>query len=393
MGLGRREFLVSGSLMAASLAARRAGAAGGAKYKACIIGDSKEGGYGHAIQFAFSLRDDVAVVAVADPDEAGRAKCAAETGAERTYADYAVMLEKEQPDLVAVGPRWSARHKDYLLACAAVGAHGFIEKPLCVDLEEADAMVAAIEAKNLKWAIAFNVRAMPIVQHAQRLIARDGLIGTLLEARARGKEDARAGGEDLIVLGTHVLDLMRFFLDGEPASCCADITAGGRPAVPADVREPSERLGPVVGDRIHAMYGFPHGMAGYFDSMKNLDGNGGRFGIDLYGSRGVVSIRIGAAAAVYWLDEPTWAPGGRESAWRPLPDAPTAALSDPVKERNKAITDDLIAAVEEERTPAISLQDGRAAVEMIQAANEAYITGGRVSMPLTERSHPLRRWR
>ena len=39
------------------------------KYKACIIGDSKMGGYGHWIQYAFALRDDVATVAVADPDE------------------------------------------------------------------------------------------------------------------------------------------------------------------------------------------------------------------------------------------------------------------------------------------------------------------------------------
>ena len=47
-----------------------------------------------------------------------------------------------------------------------------------------------------------------------------------------------------------------------------------------------------MGDRIHAMYGFQGGSVGYFGSMKNSDGNGGRFGIDIYGSRGIVSIRV-----------------------------------------------------------------------------------------------------
>ena len=42
----------------------------------------------------------------------------------------------------------------------------------------------------------------------KKLIA-DGAIGTLLEFRGRGKEDRRGGGEDLWVLGSHVLDMIR----------------------------------------------------------------------------------------------------------------------------------------------------------------------------------------
>ena len=73
--------------------------------------------------------------------KAARAKHAKEAGVERTYADYREMLEKERPDLVAVGPRHTVKHRDYLLACAEVGAHGFIEKPFCDDLAKGDEMV------------------------------------------------------------------------------------------------------------------------------------------------------------------------------------------------------------------------------------------------------------
>jgi len=362
------------------------------KYKACIIGDSKQGGYGHCIHLAFAPRDDVAVVAVADPDEAGRSKYAADAGAPRTYADYREMLEKERPDLVGIGPRWTVSHEDYLLACAEAGAHGLIEKPLCVDLEEADRMVAAIERKDLKWGIAFNARATPLISHLKRLLWDEGLIGEVLEARGRGKEDHRAGGEDLIVLGAHALDMMAYLLDGPPAWCFADITCKGKRAVPADVREPTEPLGPVVGDRIHAVYGFNHGVTGYFASMSNPHGNGGRFGLDLYGSKGIVTIRIGAVPAVYWIDDPTWAPGGREAAWKPLPGAPDCSALEQPRQRNKPIVDDLIAAIEEGREPAVSLRDGRIAQEMIQAVFASHVQGQRVAIPLEKRAHPLKGW-
>lgn len=392
MRLNRRQFIAASSVMVAAASAR---AASGKKYKACIIGDTALGGYGHSIQYAFALRDDVATVALADPDEAGRAQRASEVGVERTYADYREMLEKERPDLVAIGPRCTVKHREYLLACAGAGAHGFIEKPFCDGLASGDEMVAAVEAKNLKWAIAYNFRGMPQVQHAKRLVCEQGLIGTLLEVRGRGKEDHRAGGEDLIVLGTHVLDLMRFFMGGSPAWCAADVTVDGRPAGPVDVREATEPLGPVVGDRIHAMYGFQDGAAGYFDSMKNPDGNGGRFGLDLHGSRGIVSVRVLPGdnnASVHWFGDPSWAPGKDAAHWAPLPDAPVVEMKDLQRERNKIITDDLIAAIEEDRRPAFSIHDGLASWEMIQAVFESCVQGGRVALPLADRSHPLTRW-
>lgn len=391
MHFSRRGFLAASSALAVAATTH---AQSTKKYKACIIGDSTLGGYGHQIQNAFAFREDVAIVGLADPDEKGRERHGKEVSAERTYTDFREMLDKERPDLVAIGPRCTVNHRDYLLACVEVGAHGFIEKPFCDSLEAGDEMIAAVDAKNLKWAIAYNFRGMPLIQRAKKLVS-EGLIGTVLEARGRGKEDHRAGGEDLIVLGTHVLDLMRFFMGGSPAWCAADITVAGRAATPADIREATEPLGPIVGDRVHAMYGFQGGAVGYFDSMKNPDGNGGRFGIDLYGSRGVLSIRIPAGdetVRVGWLDESTWAPVGKDVPWQPLPDSPAVEPAIPPAARNRIITDDLIAAIEENRRPAFSIHDGLASWEMIQAVFDACVAGGRVALPLANRSHPLKRW-
>ena len=75
-----------------------------------------------------------------------------------------------------------------------------------------------------------------------------GLIGDIFELRGRGKEDAnRGGGEDLWVLGSHVLDLMRFF-GGDPTTCYATVLNKGHPATKADVVAGNEGIGPLTGD-------------------------------------------------------------------------------------------------------------------------------------------------
>jgi len=386
----RRTFL---AMSGATALASRVASAATPKYKACIIGDTKQGGHGHTTHLAFALRDDVAVVGLADPDEAGRAKHGEQAGAERTYADYREMLEKEKPNLVAIGPRWTVNHKEYVLACAEAGCHGVMEKPISTDLAEADAMIEAIESRNLKWSIAFNFRAMPVMDHVRKLIYDDKIIGSPLEVRSRGKEDNRAGGEDLIVLGTHTFDLMRYLV-GDPRWCQADITHNGQPATPEHVREASEPLGPIVGNRIHAMYGFDRGVAGYFSSMKTRDGNGGRWGLEVHGSQGIIGIRMDVNPAVHLLRDPSWAPGDSGKQWEPLPSPPAERidLADERRQRHMFIVNDLMAAIEEDRKPRYSLQDGRASYEMIQAVFEAYVQGGRVAMPLENRDHPLKRW-
>ena len=145
--MNRRTFLAASS--AAVAAAALAPSAHAATYRGAVIGDSDRGGYGHNLHRMWGLRPDIETVALSDPNSEGRAKHAAECGAGRTYADYREMLAKEKPDVVAVGPRWTVDHEDYLAACAETGAHGIVEKPLAADLATADKIVEAMNAKNL----------------------------------------------------------------------------------------------------------------------------------------------------------------------------------------------------------------------------------------------------
>lgn len=385
MNISRREF-VGGAAGLAALALSAEGASG--ELRACIIGDSARGGYGHGMHRVFALCPGVRVVALADPDAAGRAKFAAEAQAERTYADFREMLDEERPDIAAIGPRWTLLHREYLLACAAAGVHGIIEKPLAAHLVEADEMIAAVEAANVKWGIGFNFRFLPEVQYARKAIVEDGIIGEVLEVRGRGKEDHRAGGEDLIVLGTHIFDLMRFFL-GNPLWACANITAGGREAVLADGHDATEPVGSIAGDRLHAMFGFANGVKGHFASVKTSEGGGGRWGLDVFGSKGVVTIRQNGGAAIHVLRSASWSPGKDGASWEPLPGAAATTFANPEAERYLPIANSVIACIGTEGVPAASVQDGRAALEMVQAVYAAHFSGALLSLPLQDRRHPL----
>jgi predicted dehydrogenase len=66
-----------------------------------IVGRTGAGNYGHQLDEGFARHPRCHVVAVADPDDAGRDAARRRTGAERAYASYRELLEREYPHLLA----------------------------------------------------------------------------------------------------------------------------------------------------------------------------------------------------------------------------------------------------------------------------------------------------
>src|SRR4051812_43362748 len=96
----RRRFLAQSTALAAAAVSvgslSRAASAESQKFRAAIIGHTGRGDYGHGMDIIFNDRADCEVVALADPDDAGRAKVAARCKPAREYRDYREMLEKEK---------------------------------------------------------------------------------------------------------------------------------------------------------------------------------------------------------------------------------------------------------------------------------------------------------
>ena len=365
------------------------------KYRIAIIGRSGKGDYGHGLDKVWREIPQAEIVAVADEKPAGLTAAAGSLGVKARYGDYRKMLAAERPDIVSVAPRWLDCHHDMVLACAEHGASIFLEKPMCRTLVEADAMVRACEEKHVKLAIAHQTRYSPRIKIVQELIAA-GKIGRLLELRGRGKEDHRGGGEDLWVLGTHIFDLIRIF-GGEAQSCFAKVTQAGRPAGPADVKEGNEGIGPLTGDEIEASFEMAGNCTAFFSSHRNMAASPSRFGLTLYGSKGVIAIHTGYLPDVHILEDPSWEPGRTGSGWRPVSSA-GIDKTEPLKKTdraargngNVAIVTDLIESIEQDRQPLGSIYQARAATEMIAAVFESHRLRASVALPLKNRNNPLR---
>lgn len=363
------------------------------KYRIGVIGSSGRGDYGHGIDVVWQRIPEAEIVAVADDDPAGLAKAAERLAVKKTYADYRKLLDEAKPDIVAICQRWIDRHHAMAMAALERGIHVFMEKPMCRTLAEADDIIRTSEMTHARVAITHQTHVSPKIAAAKKLIA-EGKLGQVLELRGRGKEDARGGGEDLWVLGSHVMDLIRVF-GGSPAWCFATVTSEGRPIRKRDVKEGPEGIGPLAGDHVQAMYGLPEGVMAYFGSRRKAGGSPSRFGLQIFGSAGILEIGTGYLPYLKFLPDSSWSPGRTKIAWQDVSSAglgqPEPLMDGGLVAGNELIARDLLAAIEEHRPPAMGAVEARAAIEMIVACFESARAGGPVPLPLANRDNPLTR--
>jgi len=395
-GVARREFMAGASALAVTgvLASRVKGARGeGKTYRVGVIGHTGKGNFGHGLDRVWQDIEGVEIVAVADADKSGLASAKRRLKVDNGYADYREMLDKSKCDFVTVCPRWLDQHHDMVIAAATRGVKGiYLEKPMCQSLAEADEMVAACEKNKVKLAIAFQTRYGPKMPVIQDLI-KSGRIGRVLEFRGRGKEDRRGGGEDLWILGTHIMDLIRLF-GGDATRCSASVHASNKRITKADVRPGPEGIGPLAGDEIHACYRLSSGVTAFFDSIRGGGGNPRRFGLEVRGSKGIIQMfDTGHLPVAHLLEDSSWTPARTGKKWIPI-SSQGAGKAETVKNGglhggNVLAVNDLIDAVENDRQPISSIYGALAATEMIAAVFESHRLDGPVSLPLKNRKNPL----
>lgn len=366
-------------------------------YRVAVIGRTGRGNYGHGLDVVWREFKNVQIVAVADENEAGRMAAQKRLAARNAYADFRDMLKKERPQIVSVADRHLDQHRDMVVACAEAGANIFLEKPMARTLAEADDMVQACEKHHVKLAIAHQTRYSPRLARIKEIIAA-GDLGEVLEMRGRGKEDSRVGGNDLMVLGTHIMDLMRF-IAGDCRWCFSRVqqTEKGavRPVNKGDVREGGEGMGPVAGDHITAMYGFDQGILGHFASQRapRRAGERDRFHLSIHGSRGIIQVMTGSLPGAFFLPDPSWFPGRGPAKWQEITSGglgkPETLKDGGLGQGNVFIVQDLMEAIENDRQPRGSMYDGRAALEMILGVYESHRLRGPVEFPVKNRRHPL----
>ncbi|MFT5129507.1 MAG: putative dehydrogenase [Rhodothermales bacterium] len=379
----RRRFCVSAAGAALGTSAQAP------KRRVAAIGHTGRGNFGHGLDSVWLKMPGTEIVGVADASEKGLRTAQTRLGGIPGFADYRKMLAELRPEFVSVCPRYADQHRDMGLAAMNAGVKGlYMEKPWVRTPQETDELIAAAKKTGAKIAIAHRNRYHPVLATIDKLIA-EGRIGRLLEIRARGKGDRRGGGQDLWVLGTHVLNLVHYFA-GDPLSCSATMYKDGKRATKADIREGDEGVGPIAGNELHARFEMSKGIVAYFDSIANDGTKSEGFGLKLVGSKGTVNIQCDRKPLAHlWLGNP-FQPSSTPQPWEAIPDGDAAVIAS--VHDHRAAVDDLITAVDEDREPLCGVRDGLMTVEMCCAVFESHLqNGAAVAIPLTKRDHPLSR--
>ena len=371
------------------------------RYRAGAIGRTGRGNWGHGLDTAFVGVPGVNFVAVADDDPDGLRDAGARTGAGSLYGDYREMLERERLDFVAVCPRWLDARVEMVIASAAAGVKGYSARSRLRGrwLRQTPCWRRA-SGRGRGWPSAHR-RANPYEQRARSMVV-EGAIGELQSLRGQGKCDNRSGAQDLMVLGTHMMDSMRYVAGSDVAWASGHVTQNGRDVTVEDIREGDEEMGLIAGNALFATYAFENGVTASFESLPVADPPGGSsslFGFEAYGTRGIISVRNSPSGNMFVYPHSRWVPGSADE-WRPVVieewereqrerGVSSTALS------NKIIVNELIRAVEEDRDVVItsSGKDGRAAIEMIMAVHESHRLGRRVYFPMENRENPYEVWR
>lgn len=362
----------------------------------------------HGLHTAFRGLPNVDVVAHVDSNREDLEEKMAWTGARRHYATLLDMLASEDLDIVVLTSRHPYDHLPQIEAAADAGCHIYCEKPLTASLLEADRIIEIAEQTGIRICMAHPCRYAQAFRTMKQML-QAGEIGRALTAYGRGKCDHRGGGEDLIVLGTHILDVQTF-LFGEPECVYADISSEGRPIGSTDRAETVEPIGPAAGDSIFAHLRFPGDVRGVFESRRGLfDSSRDRtqMGLTVVGTDGALSMRFDDAAtrtlrictsrdALAYGSRFEDVPLSEErviSGAEPLDYSLCGQKDIPVAryflEANRFAAWDLIRSIEEKRQPISSAYNARLTQEMIQGIYAAHLSAGVIRFPLEDRAHPL----
>ncbi|HEX6972628.1 MAG TPA: Gfo/Idh/MocA family oxidoreductase [Limnochordia bacterium] len=321
------------------------------------------------------------IVACCDIQPDVLAQYAAEFNVPRAYRDFETMLAQERLDIVVIATA-ELLHAPMTIQAAAHRPKAILcEKPMAMNLAEADAMLAACEENGVCLIIGHQRRYKPQYARAKELLA-SGAIGRLESIQASGHR-----GTSLMVDGTHTVDLIRFFADDAAVEWVigqVDI----RRAEIGHWRHANE-------DASLALFKFTNGVRAFL-TTGGEPGTGDREalgaatnGIDeqaafhyhrilLHGSHGVIDIR-----------------GDRPAGGQPLLSIRRGGEIEGIPvdhhgwHHGRSPQSELIDVLEQGGTHPLDGRSARATLEILMAIFESARLGGIVSLPLNNPANPL----
>ncbi|WP_394238249.1 Gfo/Idh/MocA family protein [Niallia oryzisoli] len=296
------------------------------------------------------------------------------------YTDYKELLEKEKPQLVAICTE-SGNHGQIALDCIDTGCHLIIEKPISLSLEEADEIIARAKEKNVKVCACHQNRFNKSIQKIREAVEQNRF-GKLLHGTAhirwnRGKDYYQQApwrgtweqdGGALMNQCIHNIDLLRWMMGDE-----IDEVYG----ITANLKHPfieAEDLG-------LALIKFANGSYGMIEGTTNIYPTNLEETLYLFGESGTVKAggkSVNRIEEWQFLDRKD----NPEVVKRTFQEDPPNVYG----YGHIPLYADVIEAIQNDRDPYITAEDGKRALELVLAIYKSSLVGKSVKLPMEKGS-------
>lgn len=307
------------------------------------------------------------LVAVCDKINENMTNYVREFGA-TPYKEYKMMLQDPSVDIVNICTP-SGTHASLAVQAAAAGKHVVLEKPMALNLEDADQIIRACGENNVKLTVVHPNRFRPAVTEVRELLD-DGRLGRLSHAAAtvrwnRNQEyydsatwrgTRSMDGGVLMNQAIHNLDLLLWML-GPIEEIQAYAATRLRQIESEDVAV--------------AVVKFASGTLGSIEAATTIYPRNLEESLSIFGERG--TVQLGGVQANRF----------RHVAIEGMDEADILRMVEGVerdpagKLGHQAILEDLVDAIVNDRAPSVSGEDGREAVKFVlgilQAADQRKI--------------------
>jgi predicted dehydrogenase len=281
-------------------------------------------------------------------------------------------------------------HARVTIAAADAGKHVIIEKPLCLTLEEADAMIAACRTHGRKLMYAEELCFAPKYERVREL-AHEGAIGSIHYLRQCEKHSGphsdwfydldQSGGGALMDMGCHGFAWFRWILGPQhrPLSIYAQMQTGLLHSGRTRCEESSLAIVEFEGNVVGIVENSWAKLGGMEDRVEVI-GTGGLVQADLF---------MGSSALTYSQQGYGYAmeKAGSTQGW---------TFTNVEESFNQGYPQELrhfIDCVRNDTQPLTTAEDGRAVLEMLNAAYHSAATGRKVPLPFRPSvSKPIDLW-
>lgn len=314
----------------------------------------------------------VSIVAAADVDANALAR-AQRLAPFAPHSRPQEVLERSDIDAVVISVP-PEQHVELAIAAAGARKHFYLEKPIATSAADAQRVVDAADRAGVAAAIGFNRRWHPLFRQARTLLeaGRLGRVRAVQTAFCEApppdglpvwKRARDTGGGVLLDLASHHIDLVRWFLNDEPAEVRASLES-------AETEDDTARVELVLrgGAIVQSFFSFRAGLSDFLEFTGEL----GTMRVDRHRAR--LTLRIARERGY-----------GVRDVWQP-PDAAVTAwwLRRLVRRSEDPSYYHALRAfarhVVHRKQDVPSLDDGRRSLTVVLAAEESHRTGRAVRL-------------